>query len=343
MRTTSGVLVGPIILAFAGLLIATGAFSVAMYNRGSKAAHSNETVAARQAFQQWRSLHNKIYSSPAEEAHRFENFLKAFNRVKARNAAFTSFTSGLNKFSDLSKEEFKANYLGYKPVANSDKSYDYSLLEATPSNDKDWRTVNGVVTPVKDQGQCGSCWAFSATGSLEGVAQISGKQTLSFSEQQLVDCSSKYGNEGCDGGLMNQAFDYVIANGIETEAMYPYTARDGKCSSKTGVYKITGYKNVPIKSSPALSSACDIQPVSIAIEADEIMDYTGGVFDDKSCGDSLDHGVLLVGYTSSYWIVKNSWGNSWGEQGFIRMSRSAIPDKQGGICGILMASSYPTQ
>ena len=270
MRTTSGVLVGPIILAFAGLLIATGAFSVAMYTRGSKAAHSNETVAARQAFQQWKSLHNKIYSSPAEEVHRFENFLKAFNRAKARNAAFTNFTSGLNMFSDLSKQEFKANYLGYKPVANSDKSYDYSLLDATPSNDKDWRTVNGVVTPVKDQGQCGSCWAFSATGSLEGVAQISGKQTLSFSEQQLVDCSAKYGNEGCDGGLMNQAFDYVIANGIETEAMYPYTARDGKCSSKTGVYKITGYKNVPIKSSQALSSACDIQPVSIAIEADEI-------------------------------------------------------------------------
>ena len=332
-----------LLIAVAGLVIATGAVSMFAHNRAAKMNHSFEAVAAKNAFQQWKSLHNKIYTSPAEEAHRFENFLKSYNRVKARNAVFTSFTSGLNKFSDLSKEEFKANYLGYKPTANSEKDYDYSLLEATPSNDVDWRTVTGVVTPIKDQGQCGSCWAFSATGSLEGVAQISGKQSFSFSEQQLVDCSSKYGNEGCNGGLMNQAFDYVIANGIETEAMYPYTARDGKCASKTGVYKIKSYKNVPTKSSTALASACDTQPVSVAIEADEIMDYTGGIFSDTSCGSNLDHGVLLVGYTANAWIVKNSWGTSWGEAGYIRMSRTALPDKKGGICGILMASSYPTQ
>jgi len=241
-------------------------------------------------------------------------------------------------------KEFKAKYLGYKPNPKEVKQFNLELLNAVPSNDADWRNKTGFVTAVKDQGQCGSCWAFSATGALEGVAAVAyQKPSQSFSEQQLVDCSRKYGNDGCDGGLMNQAFQFVIDNGIESEAQYPYKARDQACKSKVGDFKIGHFVNVPEKSSGALASACDQQPIAVAIEADEIMDYSSGIFADKNCGDQLDHGVLLVGYTADYWIVKNSWGSSWGEKGYIRMSRSVIPDTKGGICGILTAASYPTQ
>jgi C1A family cysteine protease len=295
------------------------------------------------AFVSFKQKFGKTYNSPKEFAFRFAKFLSTFRKIEATNALGLSHTSALNQFSDLTKEEFKAKYLGYKPNTNEVLTYNNELLNAIPSNDVDWRSTTGVVTPIKDQGQCGSCWAFSATGSLEGTAALGAKQpSLSFSEQQLVDCSTKYGNEGCNGGLMNQAFQYVIEHGIETEAQYPYKARDQICKSKTGAFKVGHFANVPVKSSGALAAACNIQPVSVAIEADEIMSYSGGIFADKNCGSQLDHGVLLVGYTADYWIVKNSWGSTWGEQGYIRMSRTAIPDTKGGICGILTAASYPT-
>lgn len=300
-----------------------------------------------EAFASFKQIHGKNYNSPQENAFRLVNFYKSYQRVAEKNAK-NSYRSAIHHFSDLTKQEFKAKYLGYKPNVNEVKTYNYDLLRANRTNgDVDWRTKSGVVTPIKDQGQCGSCWAFSATGALEGVAAVSKKQPgMSFSEQQLVDCSTKYGNEGCDGGLMNQAFQFVIDNGIETEAQYPYKAVDQKCKSKVGDFKVSKFTNVPVKSTAALAAACDVQPVSVAIEADEIMDYDSGIFKDKNCGDALDHGVLLVGYVTSdpegeYWIVKNSWGTSWGEKGYIRMSRTVIPDKKGGICGILTASSYP--
>jgi C1A family cysteine protease len=295
------------------------------------------------AFNVYQEKFDKTYDTPVEHAYRLAIFYNSLKRIEAKNKLGLSHTSGINHFSDLTKKEFKAKYLGYKPNPKEVKTYNNELLNAIPSNDVDWRNSTGVVTPVKDQGQCGSCWAFSATGAMEGVAALSyQKPSQSFSEQQLVDCSSKYGNEGCDGGLMNQAFQFVIDNGIETEAQYPYKARDQTCKSKVGDFKIAHFVNVPEKSSGALAGACDKQPVAVAIEADEIMDYESGIFADKNCGDQLDHGVLLVGYTADYWLVKNSWGNSWGEKGYIRMSRTAIPDKNGGICGILTAASYPT-
>lgn len=295
-----------------------------------------------QAWAEFKTKYGKTYATPMEEAFRLMTFYKHFEKIALKKST-VSHQVGINHFHDLTMEEFKAKYLGYKPNTNEAKQYNTELLNAVPSNDADWRTTTGVVTPIKDQKQCGSCWAFSATGALEGVAALfAQKPGQSFSEQQLVDCSRKYGNDGCDGGLMNQAFQFVIDNGIETEAQYPYKARDQICKSKVGDFKVNHFVNVPPKSSGALAAACDKQPISVAIEADEIMDYKGGIFADKKCGDSLDHGVLLVGYTSDYWIVKNSWGVSWGEQGYIRMSRSAIPDSKGGICGILTAASYPT-
>lgn len=298
---------------------------------------------AREAFTAYKTKFNKMYASPEEELHRLANFYQTLVRIKAKNSANLSYTSGLNDFSDLSKAEFKAKYLGLKPV-NLQQEVDYSLLtKESPSNTEvDWRNSSGVVSNVKNQWFCGSCWAFSATGALEGLAAIQGgKPAQSFSEQQLVDCSKDYDNDGCQGGLMTNAFKYVKDNGITTEQKYPYVGFNQKCKTSLGDFKITGFKNVPPKSSPALANACDTQPISIAIEADEIQDYTEGIFDDPDCGDQLDHGVLLVGYTDTYWIVKNSWGILWGEDGYIRFSRKAIPDKDGGICGILMMASYP--
>jgi len=206
----------------------------------------------------------------------------------------------------------------------------------------DWRS-KGAVTPVKNQGQCGSCWAFSTTGSVEGAVQIKHGSLISLSEQCLMDCSKAYGNMGCSGGLMDNAFKFAEANGIATEAAYPYTAKDGTCKAYTmsANSKITGYKDVATKNPTALGTAVDIGPVSVAIEADQAVfqNYKGGVIT-AGCGQSLDHGVLVVGYGTDptqgdYWTVKNSWGVTWGEAGYVRITRNSDQ------CGIENEPSYP--
>jgi len=206
------------------------------------------------------------------------------------------------------------------------------------------------VTPVKNQGQCGSCWSFSTTGSTEGVNAINGKGLISLSEQQLVDCSGAYGNQGCNGGLMDNAFQYIIANGgICTEAAYPYTAQDGTCKNTCKkTVMIAGFKDVTHNSDVALATAVAQQPVSVAIEADQssFQFYSGGVLT-AACGTALDHGVLAVGYGTDtgveYWKVKNSWGASWGEAGYIRLARGDQYNGGAGQCGIYSDPSYPTQ
>lgn len=211
----------------------------------------------------------------------------------------------------------------------------------------DWRE-KGAVTHVKNQANCGSCWSFSATGSIEGINAITNGKLLNISEQQLIDCSTDYGNNGCEGGSMDLAFKYVIKNGLCSEKEYPYTAQEGSCEECDTVVNITGYQDITNNNEKALKRVVAQQPVSVAIQANSrsFQMYSSGIYSDLSCGNQLDHGVLIVGYgydlfhDMDYWIVKNSWGPNWGENGYIRMERN-IQDSSG-LCGIAMQPSIPT-
>ena len=259
----------------------------------------------------------------------------------------------LNQFSHLSESEFGARYIGgfrgpskrVNPVATE---HLLTTRETLPES-IDW-SQKGAVTAVKNQGQCGSCWAFSTTGSVEGINYINNGNLVSLSEQQLVDCAGSYGNQGCNGGLMDNAFQYIIhEGGLCSESTYPYQGVQQKCqsSSCSKVVQISGYTDVPQQNEDALMSAVAQQPVSIAIEADQssFQFYSGGVMT-GSCGHNLDHGVLVVGYGSmngsDYWKVKNSWGPSWGMDGYILLGRGSSFQPHG-QCGILDSASYPSQ
>jgi cathepsin L len=266
--------------------------------------------------------------------------------VEKWNSENTETVLGLNNMADLTNAEYRKIYLGthinvpdYKPLSE----------EPTPTADTvDWRK-SGAVTGVKDQGQCGSCWSFSSTGAIEGAYKIKGHNLVSLSEQNLMDCSTSYGNQGCNGGLMTSAFKYVAANkGVDTEASYPYTAKAGTCHFTTANVgaTITSYKSVASGSEAGLVTALITQPVSVAIDAshNSFQLYKSGIYYEASCSSSkLDHGVLAIGYGSNggtngdYFIVKNSWGTSWGTAGYINMARNRSNN-----CGIATQAAYPT-
>jgi len=289
----------------------------------------------------------KKYSDLKQFEERFAIFKENIKKIITHNADKSqNFTMGINQFADLTANEFKQEYVsGYTNLGKSVCGV-FKTISPLPKA-IDWN-MNGAVTDVKDQGQCGSCWAFSATGAIEGAWKIKTGKLVSLSEQQLVDCSKTYGNLGCKGGLMENAFTYVVDFGICSENSYPYKAVGGTCSINNCevAAKVSDCKDVAPNDQLALASAVSMGPVSIAIEADTriFQLYSSGVITSTTCGTNLDHGVLIVGYGVengiNYWLVKNSWGKSWGDNGYVKIERSESSNDPG-ICGVAMQPSFP--
>ncbi|KAJ4798131.1 Cysteine protease [Rhynchospora pubera] len=329
-------------------------FSIAGYNPSSTNA---EKLKLAQLFEQWMVKHEKTYAQPEDRLHGFENFMKNYKYMNQRkaNGENGDHLVGLNNLADLSNDEFKEKYLSNKFGMGKRRErkiglgnyYENESCNAPPS--LNWKE-KGVVTPVKDQGQCGSCWSFSSTGAIEGINAITTGELISLSEQELVECVTT--NWGCDGGYMDYAFEWIIKNGgINTESNYPYTAKDGVCNitkANNKVVTIDGYEDVPPKDE-ALLCAVLKQPISVGIDAGarDFQLYTGGIYNGNcsSNPDDINHAVLLVGYGSEngtdYWIVKNSWSTKWGNQGYIYIKR--VKSLPYGKCAILGLSSYPTK
>jgi len=290
---------------------------------------------------------------------RFEIFKDNVDKITRHNAEGKSWTLGLTPFADMTPEEFKTKVVGNECAESFEKNKKLKrakaklrqgrrmVSEGNPSS-IDW-VAQGKVTPVKNQQSCGSCWAFSTTGSIEARCAIAGNTSpVSLSEQELVDCDNV--DNGCNGGAMDNGFNYAQQHsGLCEETAYPYFAVGGTCKSSSCTHydAITGHIDVESGSASALESAVAKGPVSIAIEADQMSFqlYTSGVFS-GDCGEGLDHGVLVVGYNNDadepYWKIKNSWGSSWGEQGYIRFCKNCGKNGGDGQCGLTLDASYPT-
>jgi len=313
----------------------------------------SEKDVIKEEWEAFKLMFEKVYEE-AEDAFRMKVFMENKHKIAQHNQLFSSgkksYNLRMNSFGDLLHHEFVKSMNGLKRRYNESTASGSTFL--SPSNialptQVNW-TAMGYVTPVKDQGQCGSCWSFSATGALEGQHFRKTGQLVSLSEQNLIDCSGKYGNEGCNGGLMDQAFDYIKHNhGIDTEQSYPYKHKQGRCHYKKQSIGATDTGFVDVTSgdeTKLMEAVATVGPISVAIDAshETFQFYSTGVYDELDCSsEELDHGVLTTGYGvadngQEYWLVKNSWGPGWGENGYIKMSKN-----KNNQCGIATQASYP--
>ncbi|XP_069568019.1 cathepsin S-like [Brachyistius frenatus] len=302
-------------------------------------------------WQLWKKTHGKEYRDDAEDARRRELWENNLMLIVAHNLEASmglhTYDLSMNHMGDLTPEEISQSFASLNPPTDIQRApspfvgtSDYDVPDTV-----DWRE-KGCVTSVKTQGSCGSCWAFSAAGALEGqLAKTTGK-LVDLSPQNLVDCSGKYGNRGCNGGFMHHAFQYVIDNhGIDSDASYPYKGQQQPCRYNP-VYRAANcsrYSFLPQGNEITLKQAvAEIGPISVGIDARRptFAFFKSGVYDDSGCSQHVNHGVLVVGYGTlngqDYWLVKNSWGTPFGDQGYIRMSRNKRNQ-----CGIALYGCYP--
>ncbi|WCJ30937.1 Cysteine proteinases superfamily protein [Euphorbia peplus] len=331
-------------------LLATLFLILAIYVNQSASRKLPRASSMSERYEEWIAKHGIVYEDVEERVRRFEIFKDNVKFIDSFNAAGKKpYKLRVNKFADLTNEEFKLRSSGFKRTKKGSnylrihKGFMYGNESKLPIS-VDWRK-RGAVTHVKDQGGCGGCWAFSAVAATEGITKIKTGKLIALSEQQLIDCDEK--DSGCQGGAMELAFSFIKKNqGLTTEANYPYNGKDGNCKSKKKITnELIGYGIVPRNNESELLKAVTKQPISVAIEASGLsfQFYSGGIYT-GDCGTHVDHGVTVVGYgvTSGgkkYWIVKNSWGKDWGEEGYVRIARD-VGDQEG-LCGIAMDCSFP--
>lgn len=308
-------------------------------------------------WREYKMRFKKFYAEEHDERGRYYLFNQHMKDIEIHNSnSEKSYKKGLNQFSDLTHSEFRQQMGGCfklpKHIIEGNITEGSAFIP--PSNVEvpdtvDWRS-QGYVTAVKNQGQCGSCWSFSSTGSLEGQSFKKTGKLPDISEQNLVDCTKSYGNQGCNGGWMDNSFKYIRDNkGIDSETGYPYYARElGYCyyNAQYNTAEDTGFVDIPSGDENALKIAvATVGPISVAIDAthSSFMNYRSGVYYEPQCGNglaNLDHAVLVVGYGTEngmdYWLVKNSWATTWGDAGYIKMARN-----YNNQCGIATKASYP--
>jgi len=327
------------------------AFTISALSHGRDAGMAlldSDSTNSSEKWMMYKQIFSKNYSSTTAEENAYANFLVSERSIQSHNSKGRSYRLGHNQFSDMTLDDFHHTFVsGIDVEALRGRKINYmNLANLTAPAEIDWAS-KGAVTPVKNQAHCGSCWAFSTTGAMEGAYQIATGRLLSFSEEQVVDCDSNM--QGCKGGTPDSGFDYVHGNGgLCSEADYPYSAQQGqagycRASTCTAVVTTTGHSDVPPNDESALATAVGLAPVSILVQAkmddQGWMLYRGGVFDDPTCTgrqDQIDHAVLAVGYGSGYWKVKNSWDTTWGEAGYIRLARGK------NMCGLTFGPSIPT-
>jgi len=329
-------------------------FTFALFCLSSGLKNNSYPGDSYEKFTEFVSMYHKTYNSTKEYWYRYNIFKNNYLKINEVNSNNNSYTLGINKFADLTHREFSSKYFGLgknftkgikKNMYKRDTRFTDKPIGDLPDS-VDWR-ADGLVTNVKDQGQCGSCWAFSAIATLEGQHSRKAGKIVSLSEQNIVDCANNYGNEGCMGGWPNAALSYVRYNGgVDTESSYPYEAVDENCEfNRTDVGSLVSEViNITKGNYTQLMNAISVVgPISVAIDAEsDFQFYESGVFESEDCSStSLDHAVTVVGYGVShggkkYYIIKNSWGTDWGEDGYIYFSRDI-----NNMCGILENTCYP--